>query len=183
VLRQLGLRAAEYINEPANSGEFTGEVMIQLPDIEDARCGGRTKFRGRLCLSAAEAEEAAAYKALSFMESKLKLTIVDLNYPDKVEAQATHQSMVQLLRNMIRLAGDVEKDWSNMNDYIDAGANMFGDQTLSTSIPSAAVGAAMKFCEESIVRLCGESLRSFKDAADKMHNLKKYYPKIGDYDD
>lgn len=183
VLSQHGLRAAEYSNEPLSGGKFTGEVMIELPEIQDARCGGRTKFHGGMCLSAAEAEEAAAHKALSFMESKLKLTIVDMNYADKVEAQATHYSMVNLLRNMIRLAGNIEEDWSNMNDYLDAGADMFGGQTMMTTLSSNAVVAAMKFCEEAMAKLRADSVRSYKAAADKMQQLKKYYPSNAEYND
>jgi hypothetical protein len=183
VLSQLGLRAAEYINEPTSGGEFTGEVMLELPHIEDARCGGRTKFHGGMCLSTAQAEEAAAHKALSFMGSKLKLIIVDMNYPDKVEAQATHHSMVNLLRNMIRLAGNVEKDWSNMNEYMDAGADMFGCAIMRTSISSNVVVGAMKLCEEGMAKLRANSFRAYKAAADKLKQLEKYYPRNDEYDD
>jgi hypothetical protein len=83
VLRQFGLEAPQYSNEPTKNGEFTGEVIVQLPQIECVRCGGRTMFCGRLRLSADEAEEDAAYKVIRYMESRLKVVIVDMNYLDR----------------------------------------------------------------------------------------------------
>jgi hypothetical protein len=47
VLEFIGLQKAEYNNEVLfKCGLFRGEVIIQLPKVEEARCGGRTKFHG-----------------------------------------------------------------------------------------------------------------------------------------
>lgn len=181
VLTQLGLSVAEYINEPSHGRQFTGEVLLQLPDIEHAGVGGRTRFHGSLCLTAAEAEQDAAHKALRFMESRLKLSIVDMNYLDKVEAEAVHHSMVILLRNMIRLAENIGKEWCKMNEYMYAGAGIFDGPKMRTVDGVDLV--AVKYCNEAMVKLNAETNIAYEAAVAKIKELKKYYPTIIDYDD
>ncbi|CAN6334681.1 unnamed protein product [Urochloa humidicola] len=176
VLDVLGLKAAEYSNEPVGRGEFIGQVIVHLPDVENARCGGRTKFNGELRYSAAKAEEHAAYKALRYMEANLKLTIMDINYPERLEAEANHEFRLNLLRSMVGLARNVLDDWCKMNERIDDGVYIYGGDrpSITLSTLSHAEIVALKFCEEGFAKLQVDCKSAYQIAVGKMKYLDKY---------
>lgn len=69
-----------------------------------ARCGGKTKIRGLELGTAMEAEESAAEKALTLLESSFKLTIVDKNYAERIDAKEQHLFITNVLRNFLDLS-------------------------------------------------------------------------------
>ncbi|CAO2153129.1 unnamed protein product [Urochloa humidicola] len=182
VLNHLGLKPAEYNNRPDKYGQFDGEVIINLPVIEDARCGGRTKFSGGVRSSAAEAEEDAAGKALRYMEKNLNFAIVDINYAERLEAEANHDTMVKLLRSMVGLARKVLNYWSTMNEHMDAGVDIFGEHRTSFSMTplSPVEVAALKFCQDGFVKVHAECSDGYEAAMEKLKGLDKYKIRSGE---
>jgi hypothetical protein len=176
VLEFIGLPKAEYSNEVLfKCGLFRGEVIIQLPKVEEARCGGRTKFHGIDLFTAAEAEEDAAGKALRFLETKLKLVIVDKNYADRVEAKNNHVFRTRLLENFLGVAERIKKQWAHMNEYLNGAVHVFAGEGVLISADQV---AARKFVFDGFVKVADDCNSRYEASCSKIKDMYKYYPKV-----
>jgi hypothetical protein len=167
----------EYSNKPTTNGEFTGEVFVHLPQVEHARCGGKTRFCGSLSPSADEAEQQAAYKALRYMESRLKLVIVDMNYLDRVEAACKHNTMLEFLCRARDLCHNMMTQWSNMCDSLGSCVDVSPGQCLVTE-DSRSIGtdyAATKFCKDGMAKIIDECHRAYQHADAILKDVQTCY--------
>lgn len=183
VTKIVGLPDPKYSNEVFfQAGLFCGYVNLVLPTIMEAGCGGETYIRGVELSNAFSAEESAAEKALSFLESNLKLTIVDLNYSERIYAIEKDKLLTKLRTCLVDAASRIKKDWSSMVECIHDGVDIFGGGAGSYpgGSHSAARVAAIEFCSEGLAKAHEDCVQGYEAVVAKIKSSSQFYPSLSE---
>lgn len=175
-MKSLGQKKPKYSNEAwVDKGLFRDQVKLFLPQVEDARCSVQTKICGLPLGTARAAEESAAAKALSFLESNFKINIVDKDYDDRVYATKQHIFIARVLSKFLDVLIRIKKDLKGMQNNIHSGVDMFCGCAKNAGVTrSNAEVAAMEFCAYGVSKVHVECRRSYEVVAQKINQLQKY---------
>lgn len=154
VLTYLGLQKAKYSNGPDNDGMVEAVVKFRFPYIKQLKYGGKLKKRGKGKTSA-NAEENAAFEALLFIEENFSVTVVDLNFPERVDAENGEKMLMRMLGEILAVGESVKEMLDNFVKTLAGKSDEFICE--NSSLLQGQVGEdqidAYKLCLEGIRRL------------------------------
>ncbi|KAL6614628.1 hypothetical protein ACP70R_036898 [Stipagrostis hirtigluma subsp. patula] len=133
VLTELERPPATYLNEPTNEGQYIGSVILDLPEIDSAKCCGKTKLLGEVKPNAKMAQASAAAAALRFIQSEYKFIIKDLYYDERQIHEQRIAELDTLKLNFIAIADKIKNRWSSMVDYILTANEIYGGNPMNYS--------------------------------------------------
>lgn len=150
---------------------------MQLPTILEAGCDGETRLRGIELSTAFGAEESAASKALSFLES-------NLNYTERVYAKEKHMLISKVLRCLLGAAERIKKEWFSTVEYINEGDGIFGGGVgrYNAGPHSATKVAASNFGSGGIAKAHEDCVCGY-EAAVALEAANKFYPPVSQHDE
>lgn len=177
LLSYMCIRGAEYGKE-RDVSYYNGYVKIPFPTVEELNCSGNTIFRSYKISSAVGSEEAAAAKALKFIEGTFNMEIVDFNPSERVDAEIHHSFIVDFLKKLIVLGDDVKSQWADMIASINSGHEVYsgGHEKFSGRPLSSEEVNALEFCTNGLLSVQSHCVSSFECAAAKIDKLHDFYP-------
>lgn len=175
VLTYLGLEKAKYSNGPDDDGMVEAVVKFRFPFIKQLKYGGKLKKRGKGNTSA-NAEENAAFEALLFIEENFNVTVVDLNFPERVDAENGEKMLMRMLQEILDVGESVKEMLDNFVNTLAAKSDEF--RCENSSLLQGQVGEyqieAYKICLDGITRLEQDSascIGSYWTMFDRMQNI------------
>ena len=93
------------------------QVKFRFPYSKQCKYGGNLKIRAKANTST-NAEENAAFEALLFIEENFGVTIVDLNFCERVDAENEHMMLTRMLGQIIEVGESVKEMWETFVDTL-----------------------------------------------------------------